>query len=194
MGRNCLFFVLTVVVALCVNISHQQMVFLKQNLDAIELYLPLETCNVSQFAFAAFSRVAAGHKVNSSWGRVHVRRNKHNHERLKPTLMSHCDISHLLILPIISVYFLKPDLTSKCAVRNQLSSVFKSTSSHSNNSRYKQRLAVLLTKLALTYWEVYQWKKAQPQCLQEVLLSCLLCRAGCHKRCSWPVSHTCFWN
>lgn len=29
---------------------------------------PLETSNVSQFAFAAFSRVAAGHKVNSSWG------------------------------------------------------------------------------------------------------------------------------
>lgn len=30
-------------------------------------YIPLETCDVSQFAFAAFSRVAAGHKVNSSW-------------------------------------------------------------------------------------------------------------------------------
>lgn len=28
----------------------------------------LETCDVSQFAFAAFSRVAAGHKVNSSVG------------------------------------------------------------------------------------------------------------------------------
>lgn len=31
-------------------------------------YIPLETCDVSQFAFAAFSRVAAGHKVNSSVG------------------------------------------------------------------------------------------------------------------------------
>lgn len=46
------------------------MVFLKLSLQAKEdLYIPLETCDVSQFAFAAFSRVAAGHKVNSSWGR-----------------------------------------------------------------------------------------------------------------------------
>lgn len=66
------------------------MVFLKQTLQATdELYIPLETCDVSQFAFAAFSRVAAGHKVNSSWGRVRVMRNKHSHERLKPTLISH---------------------------------------------------------------------------------------------------------
>lgn len=63
------------------------MVFLKQPLWAIEeLHIPLETCDVSQFAFAAFSGVAAGHKVNSSWGRVHVMRNKQSHERLKPTL------------------------------------------------------------------------------------------------------------
>ncbi len=54
------------------------MVFLKLTLQAMEeLYIPLETCDVSQFAFAAFSRVAAGHKVNSSWGRVRVMRNKH---------------------------------------------------------------------------------------------------------------------
>lgn len=63
------------------------MVFLKQPLWAIEeLHIPLETCDVSQFAFAAFSGVAAGHKVNSSWGRVRVMRNKHGHERLKLTL------------------------------------------------------------------------------------------------------------
>lgn len=46
------------------------MVFLKQTVQAIEkFYIPLEACNVPQFAFAAFSRVAAGYKVNSSWGR-----------------------------------------------------------------------------------------------------------------------------
>lgn len=37
----------------------------------------LQTCNVSQFAFAAFSGVAAGHKVNSSIGR-YVSRKKLN--------------------------------------------------------------------------------------------------------------------
>lgn len=63
-----------------ITISHQQMVFLKQTLQAIEeLYIPLETCDVSQFAFAAFSRVAAGHKVNSSWGTMRVMRNKQSH-------------------------------------------------------------------------------------------------------------------
>lgn len=55
---------------LCFNSSNKQMIFLKQTLCGTEkLYLPLETGNVSQFAFAAFSGVAAGHKVNRSWGR-----------------------------------------------------------------------------------------------------------------------------
>lgn len=45
------------------------MVLLKQSLKgAEELYLPLQTGDVSQFAFAAFSGVAAGHKVNGSVG------------------------------------------------------------------------------------------------------------------------------
>lgn len=35
-----------------------------------KLYAPFETCNVSQFAFTAFSRVAAGHKVHSSEAKV----------------------------------------------------------------------------------------------------------------------------
>lgn len=44
--------------------------FLRQSLQAIgDFHIPLETSNVPQFAFAAFSGVAAGHKVNSSWGR-----------------------------------------------------------------------------------------------------------------------------
>ena len=82
-------FAVLIVAVLFINISHEQMAFLKQTLQATEeLYIPLETCDVSQFAFAAFSRVAAGHKVNSSWGRVRVKRNKHSHERLKPTLIS----------------------------------------------------------------------------------------------------------
>ena len=47
------------------------MVSLKQTLQDVqyrELYIPLQTRDVPQFAFAAFSRVAAGHKVNSSLG------------------------------------------------------------------------------------------------------------------------------
>lgn len=59
-------------------------------------------------------------------------------------------------------------------------------------NRHKQKLAALLRKLALTYWEVCQWKTARPRCLQEALPSCLSCRAGCHKICSSPGSHTCF--
>lgn len=34
-----------------------------------DVYIPFQTCNVSQFAFAAVSGVAAGHKVNSSRGK-----------------------------------------------------------------------------------------------------------------------------
>lgn len=119
LGRTYLFSVLTVAPVLCVNISRQQMVFLKQVLHAIDLYLPFKTCDVSQFAFAAFSGVAAGHKVNSPWGRVHVMRNKHNHE----VLMSHFDISHLLTpvsLGADNVFY----ISSKCAVRYQLAAVF----------------------------------------------------------------------
>lgn len=42
----------------------------KKFLQAIgDFDIPLETCNVPQFAFAALSGVAAGHKVNSSWKR-----------------------------------------------------------------------------------------------------------------------------
>lgn len=59
-------------------------------------------------------------------------------------------------------------------------------------NRHKQKLAALLRKLALTYWEVCQWKTARPRCLQVALPSCLSCRAGCHKICSSPGSHTCF--
>lgn len=50
-----------------------------------EVYLPLETGDVSQFAFAAFSRVAAGHKVNSSWGRMCVK-GANRHETFKTVL------------------------------------------------------------------------------------------------------------
>lgn len=45
-------------------------IIIKTFLQAIgDFDIPLETCNVPQFAFAAFSGVAAGHKVNSSWRR-----------------------------------------------------------------------------------------------------------------------------
>lgn len=66
MLRTYLFAVLTVVAVL----FNQHLTSADgKTLQAIEeLYIPLETCDVSQFAFAAFSRVAAGHKVNSSWG------------------------------------------------------------------------------------------------------------------------------
>lgn len=64
MARSYLFAVFTV---FFINNIHKQMVFLKQIVQAIEkFYIPLEACNVPQFAFAAFSRVAAGYKVNSS--------------------------------------------------------------------------------------------------------------------------------
>lgn len=65
------------------------MVFLKQTVQAIEkFYIPLEACNVPQFAFAAFSRVAAGYKVNSSWGRC-VEGETNSHKTLKSSLISH---------------------------------------------------------------------------------------------------------
>lgn len=174
-----------------INVSHEQMAYLKQTLQAVEeLHIPLETCNVSQFAFAAFSGVAAGHKVNSSWGRVRVKRNKQSHRRLKPTSVSYFHVInpvyHSMGAYIVPFFPLNDQLdVSKLQF-------CQSTPCPGNNSRHKQRLAALLTTLALTYWEVYPSKKAQPQCLQEALLSCLSCRADCRRICSLPGSHTCF--
>lgn len=117
-------------------------------------------------------------------------RNKHSHEMSKPTLISHFratrPVNHSMGVKIVALFQI---LISELSISYIF---FSNTPYPGHNNRHKQWLAALLTRLALTYWEVYQSKKAQPRCLQEALLSCLLCRAGCHRICSSPGSHTCF--